>query len=281
MKLFKKTLSVLLAALLLGCTALVAFAADGDITVSLRVEGLDKCLFYDDVTVPADSTALDVLKKADASTETLTLNVSESQYGAYLNAINDLFAGSMTTKRWDGWMFRVNDVPSSVGIDAYKVEADDCIVVYYSDEYGDYGMLYPVLDESKLGEGKVSFTSTVTEYDSETGEPTEKEAAVTGYTLIWDGEEVTPDENGVVTLTEAQMTEGEHSVQIERYAENGLPTVLRFAPDYKINIAAPAQEPQEEPQNEPEQQNFFVKILNAIKSFFQKIIDFFKGLFTK
>ena len=64
MKLFKQTLSVLLAVLLLGCTALVAFAADGDLTVSMRVEGIDKCLFYGDVTVAAGATALDALKAA-------------------------------------------------------------------------------------------------------------------------------------------------------------------------------------------------------------------------
>ena len=271
MKLFKQTLSVLLAVLLLGCTALVAFAAEGDITVSMRVEGIKDCLFYGDVTVADGATALDALKAADAASDDLTLTVTESEYGAYLAGINGLFAGSQTTKGWDGWMFRVNDAAVSVGIDAYTVKADDVVVVYYSDEFGETGMMYPVMDDSKLGEGKLSFTSVVTEYD-ENWNAVEKTVAVTGYTLIWDGQKITPDEAGVVTLTAAQLGAGDHSVQIERYAENGLPTVLRFAPDYTVTIDA---------KEEPAQQNFFAKLLNAIKTFFQKIIDFFKGLFNK
>ena len=274
MKLFKKTLSVLLAALLLGCTALVAFAADGDVTVSLRVEGLDKCLLYQDVTVPAGSTAYDVLKTAADSTDTLTLTATESEYGVYLAAINGLYAGSLTQKGWDGWMFRVNDKAVSVGMDAYEVKANDAVVVYYSDEYGDYGMLYPVLDESGLADGKVAFTATVTEYDPVTWEPTEKEVAVTGYTLTWDGEKITPDENGVATLSFGQLIGTEHSVQIERYAElkdaDGkvtlLPTVLRYAPDYTVKVSAA---------------NPLVKILTFFKDLFQKIAAAFNGLFNK
>ena len=274
MKLFKKTLCVLLAALLLGCTALIAFAADGDVTVSLRVEGLDKCLFYDNVTVPADASALDALKAADAASDALTLTVTESEYGAYLAAINGLYAGSLTAKGWDGWMFRVNDEAISVGIDAYKVKANDAVVVYYSDEYGDYGMLYPVLDEAGLGEGKVSFTATVTEYD-ENWNAVEKEVPVTGYTLIWDGEKITPDENGVATLSFGQMIGTEHSVQIERYVElkdadgkvtNVLPTVLRYAPDYTVKVSAA---------------NPLVKILTFFKDLFQKIAGLFGNLFKK
>ena len=272
MKLFKQTLSVLLAALLLGCTALVAFAAEGDLTVSMRVEGIKDCLFYGDVTVADGATALDALKAADAASDDLTLTVTESDYGAYLTGINGVFAGTQTTKGWDGWMFRVNDASVSVGIDACTVKDGDKVVVYYSDEFGETGMMYPTLDDSKLGEGKLSFTSVVTEYDPETWEPTEKTVPVTGYTLIWDGQKITPDEAGVATISFGQLLGTEHSVQIERYAENGLPTVLRFAPDYTVTIEA---------KEEPAQQNFFAKLLNAIKTFFQKIIDFFKGLFNK
>lgn len=264
MKLFKKSLSVLLAVLLMGCTALVAFAADGDVTVSMRVEGLTECWFYGNVTVPADATALDALKAADAASEALTLTVTESEYGAYLAAINDLYAGSQTTKGWDGWMFRVNDVAPSVGIDVYEVKADDVIVVYYSDEYGDTGMLYPVADTSKLAQGKLSFTATVTEYD-ENWVPTQKDVAVTGYTLYWDGEKITPDENGVATIPAAKLLGTNHSVQIERYAENGLPTVLRYAPDFTVKV----------------EHTGFAKFLTVFVDLFVKIKAFFGGLFNK
>ena len=291
MKLFKKTLCVLLSALLIGCTALIAFAADGEITVSLRIEGIAACLFYDDVTVPAGSCALDVLKAADDASDELTLTIVDSVYGEYLSGVNETFAGSVAPSFYDGWQFIVNgekqiDETTTYehSMTSYIVAADDDIVVYYNDEFGATGFMRPVIDTSKLNEGKLSFTATVTEYDADWN-PTLKDVAVTGYTLIWDGERITPDENGVVTLTQAQMSEGDHSLQIERYAENGLPTVLRYAPDFTVKIEPAAQEPESEPESEPqaeqEQQNFFAKILSAIKSFFQKIVDFFKGLFNK
>ena len=277
MKLFKKTLCVLLAALLLGCTALTAFAAEGDVTVSLRVEGITDCLFYDNVTVAADATALDALKAADAASDDLTLTVTESDYGAYLAAINGLYAGSQTTKGWDGWMFRVNDEAVSVGIDAFTVSNGDSVVVYYSDEFGDTGMLYPEINLDGLMEGKISFTSATTEYDPETWEPTVKQVPVTGYTLIWDGEKIIADEEGVAHLTEAQIADGDHSVQIERYAENGLPTVLRFAPDYGVTIGS-AEDP-DDSQDQP--QGLFARIIAFFRNLFQKIAAFFGKLFNK
>lgn len=280
MKLFKKTLCVLLAVLLLSCTAMIAFAEDGGNVVSLRVEGITDCLFYGDVTVSDGATALDALKAADAVSDDLTLTVTESEYGSYLAAINGLYAGSQTEKGWDGWMFRVNGVAPEVGINAFVVKGGDVLVVYYSDEYGETGMYYPVLDDSLLlTEGKLSFTSTVTDYDPVTWEPTVQEVTIKGYTLIWDGARIQPDENGVVTLTEAQLQNGDHSVQIERYAQNGLPTVLRFAPDYSIKIEKSTEDPGTN--DTQDQQDFFAKILNVLKGLFQKIIDFFKGLFNK
>lgn len=278
MKLFKKTLCVLLAALLLGCTALTALAAeDEEYNVLLRVEGITDCLYYDFVTVPAGATALDALKAADAASDDLTLTVTDSEYGAYLAAINGLYAGSKTTKGWDGWMFRVNDEAVSVGIDAYTVNNGDSVVVYYSDEYGDTGMLYPEINLDGLMEGKISFTSAQTEYDPETWEPTVKQVPVTGYTLIWDGEKIIADEEGVAHLTEAQIADGDHSVQIERYAENGLPTVLRFAPDYGVTIGS-AEDP-DDSQDQP--QGLFARIIAFFRNLFQKIAAFFGKLFNK
>ena len=286
MKLFKKTLCVLLAALLLGCTALTALADDAETIVCVRVEGITECLYYGVVTVPAGATALDALKAAEAEDETLTLTVTESEgYGAYLLAINGLYAGSQTTKGWDGWMFRVNDEAISVGIDAYVVENGDDVVVYYSDEYGDTGMMYPEINLDDLLEGKVSFTSPVTEYDPETWEPTVTEAPVLGYTLIWDGVRITPDENGVATLTAKQIAEGDHTVQIERYAENGLPSVLRFAPGFTVSICGddePTDEPGDGQTDEQDQpQGFFAKLIAFFKNLFRKIANLFGKLLNK
>ena len=260
MKTFKKSLSVVLAALMLICAAIPAFAAE-EITVSLRVEGIEKCLFYGDVSVAKDATAFDALKAAADKDESLTLTTTESQYGIYLAAINDLYAGSQTEKGWDGWMFRVNDEAISVSMDQYTVKADDRVVVYYSDEYGETGMLYPVADTSKLADGKLSFTSTVTEYDANWN-MTEKEVVITGATLIWDGEKLTADENGVYTIPFMKLLGSEHNVQLERYAENKLPNVLRFAPDYTLKV---------------EHTNILAKLLTFFVDLFAKV----RALFVK
>ena len=135
----------------------------------------------------------------------------------------------------------------------------------------------PEINLDGLMEGKISFTSAQTEYDPETWEPTVKQVPVTGYTLIWDGEKITADEEGVAHLTEAQIADGDHSVQIERYAENGLPTVLRFAPDYGVTIGS-AEDP-DDSQDQP--QGLFARIIAFFRNLFQKIAAFFGKLFNK
>ena len=78
MKTFKKTTSVILCAvMLLCCFVPVAFAA-GNVTVKLRVEGIDSCIYYEDVTVSNGSTAYDVLKTADDTSDDLTVTAYDS-----------------------------------------------------------------------------------------------------------------------------------------------------------------------------------------------------------
>ena len=262
MKMFRKTLSIVMVILtVLMCLSVTAFA--GDATVKLRIESVDKCLFYGDVKVAEGATALDVLKAADAADDSLTVTIVESEYGLYLSAINGIYAGSYTEKMWDGWSYRVNEVAPAVGVDAYTVSNGDSMVMYYNDEWNT-GMQYPVAKTDKLSEGKIYFTSMDTVYD-ENWNATVAECAVTGYTLIWDGVKFTPDAEGVCTIDEKYLTAGEHSVQVEKYdAKTGLPTVLRFAPDFTVAI-----------EKAEEEKSLFDKI----KDFFNMIIEFFKNLF--
>ena len=262
MKIFKKSLSVILAVLMvLTCFGAVAFAANDEITVSLRVEGIKSCLYYGDVTVNGGASVLDVIKKADSLDDTLTVSVIESQYGAYISAVNG--EKEATFKGWDGWLFRVNDVEPSSGASFVTVADGDSIVLYYGDPYG-VGMQYPTIDTNKLTEGKISFTSLDTIYD-ENWNPTTAEVSVKDYTLIWDGTAIKADENGVCTIPEGKLTNGNHSVQIEKAAENGCPLVLRLAPDFTVAV-------------EKEAVSIFARILNALKNFFAKVVEFFKSI---
>ncbi|MBQ7687897.1 MAG: DUF4430 domain-containing protein [Clostridia bacterium] len=232
MKLFKKTLSVLLTALLLAACAVPAFA-EGTVAVSLRVEGLTECLYYDNVTVAENATVYDVLLAADEASDKLTFVFSDSDYGAYLTTVNGLEAGTKTELHYDGWQYHVNDADPGVGITACTVSADDRIVLFYGDEWGETGMLYPTVDMSKIKEGKIFFTAESTTYD-ENWTPTVTTVNVTGYTLIWDGKRITPDKDGVATVPVTKLGKGAHSVQIERIEKNGMPSVLRFAPDFTV-----------------------------------------------
>ena len=127
-----------------------------------------------------------------------------------------------------------------------------------------------------LADGRLSFTSVVTEYD-ENWNPVEKTVNVTGATLVWDGAEYTADENGVYTIPFMKLVGTEHSVQLVRTAENGLPTVLRFAPDYGVTIGS-AEDP-DDSQDQP--QGLFARIIAFFRNLFQKIAAFFGKLFNK
>lgn len=260
MKMFKKSMSILLVTLmLLGTFALSAFAADA--TVSLRIEGIDKCLFYGNVTVPANATALDVIKAADEADESLTVTVVDSEYGDYITDINGIVAGTYTDMMWDGWSYMVDGVAPDVGVSAYTVEDGDVIVMYYGDPWNT-GMQYPIANTDKIADGEISFTSMDTVYDENWNAVT-MECAVTDYVLVWgyNGKtvEITPDANGVCKIPYKYLTSGTHTIQIEKYdAKTGLPTVLRFAPDFSVEFS------------------FF----DGIKSFFKMIIEFITALFN-
>lgn len=241
MKMFKKSLSVILALVMIfGCMSVVSFAADGKATVSLRIEGIKDCFYYGDVAVSGSTTVLDVIKQADKDDNTLSVTVIPSIYGDYVKSINGLEAGKYTALGWDGWSYRVDGVEPDVGVGKYTVSGGETIVMYYADPWNT-GMQYPIINTKNLANGEVSFTSIDSVFDSNTFEMVEKERAVTGYTLTWGtGSKkvvLTPDENGVCKIPYKYLTLGKHSVQIEKYDEKtGLPTVLRYAPDFSVEI---------------------------------------------
>lgn len=239
MKIFKKSLSVILALVMIfSCMAVVSFAANDTKTVSLRIEGIKDCLYYGDVAVNGETTVLDVIKQADEADDTLSVTVVDSKYGDYITAINGITAGSYTLVKWDGWSYMVDGKSPDVGVSAYTVSGGESIVLYYADPWNT-GMQHPIINTDKLSDGEISFTSIDTVYEGFTS--TEKECAVTGYTLTWGTGskkiELTPDENGVCKIPYKYLTLGKHTVQIEKYDEKtGLPTVLRYAPDFSVTI---------------------------------------------
>ena len=227
-------------ALTLVLTAIPMFASADVLKVTLRVEGTEGNLFYGEITLDSaeEVTAADIIDKAAEENESLTV---EGASVGYITSVNGVAGGVFGG--WDGWLYRVNGLEPSVGVNEYAVSDGDSIVLYYGDPFG-VGMQYPELDTSDIANGVISVYSSDTVYD-ENWNATTVNNPVSGAVLTFDGTEYTTDEEGKVTVDASLLTAGKHSVQIEKTAENGCPLVLRFAPDAVVEIADEPAEPVE------------------------------------
>lgn len=212
-----------------------AAVATTDLTAHVRIEGIDKMLYNSDVTVKVKegekATAKSVLMAADEQSDALTIVGADANYITEVNGVKAATYGG-----WDGWMYQVNGVAAPVGIDAYEIAAGDSIVLYYSDEYG-IGMDYPVMNTEKLADKVLSFTSTKTTYDAE-GKASTQEVKVADMNVTIAGETFKTDANGEITLSDAAMKALPAEISISKYAENGCPLVLRYAPGTKVDAPA-------------------------------------------
>lgn len=241
----KKLIAIILALTLMLSFGVVALA-DELVTakITVRFEGIDGVIAYSDAfsisyILDEGMTVYELLQEFEKANENVTLTFKDSGYGPYLAAVNDIeeFANAAT----DGWQMRVNGTSPAFGISAQTVSDGDDIVLFYSDEYG-IGMQFPVIDDTKLlSDGTVRFTSLDTTYD-EQWNPTTAENPVVGAEVVWNGEKLTTDDDGVIRPTSRQAAY--NTVAISRYdEETGIPTVLRFAPDFYtrfVDVAADA-----------------------------------------
>ena len=270
MKALKKSVSLLLALIMLMSACCAFASAASDIKVNVRIEGINDKLFYGNVTVPSGATVLDAIKQADSVSSKIKVTVKNGAYGAYVTAVNS--EKEKTFGGYDGWNYRVNGVDPSVSMDKYKVKSGAKIILYYGDPYGK-GMQYPVADTSMLAAGYLSFKSTDTVYRAD-GTTKTTENISTGYILEWglgNGATVDlyPDENGLVYIDKEFLTKGEHSVQIIKTDDSGMPLVLRFAPDYMINVTEIADEKSDNPT---------INAIYEMRDFIEQIIAFIKEL---
>ena len=270
MKALKKSVSLLLALIMLMSACCAFASAASNIKVNVRIEGINDKLFYGNVTVPSGATVLDAIKQADSVSSKIKVTVKNGAYGAYVTAVNS--EKEKTFGGYDGWNYRVNGVDPSVSMDKYKVKSGAKIILYYGDPYGK-GMQYPVADTSMLAAGYLSFKSTDTVYRAD-GTTKTTENIITGYILEWglgNGATVDlyPDENGRVYIDKEFLTKGEHSVQIIKTDDSGMPLVLRFAPDYMINVTEIADEKSDNPT---------INAIYEMRDFIEQIIAFIKEL---
>lgn len=232
----KKKMMWMVVLLVCLCSGQVVLANEGN--VSVRIEGNAKTYFYDEVVLDSleskeGASVKEILQKINEENEDVVIEGLES---GFITKINEDLAGSFGG--WDGWLFTVNGVEASAGIADCYVKEGDAIVLYFGDPYG-VGMQFPIVDTEKLADGILRFTSADTTYD-ENYNPTTTINPIVGATITWGvGDEkttYTTDNNGEVVIEEKQLTEGKHTLQIEKVAENNLTLVLRLPSDYQVQI---------------------------------------------
>lgn len=239
MKVKKILCSALAAALAVSAFSFSAFAAEEkQMSVTVRIEGISKNLYYDTVEVPYTGDSLTVqnaLMYVDEKSDDITITGVEN---GWITAVND--DKQATFGGWDGWLYTVNGVSPIDTVNDHKLSDGDSIVLYYGDPYG-VGMQYPELDASKISEGILTFTSKDTTYDADYN-PIVTTNPVEGATVEWSTDDgnvsYTTDKNGSISIEDKYLTEGNHSIAINKLSENGIPLVLRLAPDYEVNVPA-------------------------------------------
>lgn len=224
------------------CTAIVlltAFvfsdteASAAGMTVSLRIEGTCNCLYENSaLIVAADDTATleDVVASSNSGGGPL-ITVEDGLQGIHITEVDGMYAADAGELNSGGWMATVNGKVAPQNLENTPVSAGDDIVIFYGDTAL---MQYPQVDISRmLSDGVVRFTSSVNTASDSTGNGVAAEAPIAGATVHWDGMAYKTDDDGEIII-DSTGAGVRHTVQIERYADNGLPTVLRFATGYSV-----------------------------------------------
>ena len=247
MKRLSKVLATALAVMMLCGIAIPYASADlakepraddgGSIYVSLRIEGAEALMYYNEaIEIAADSTVLGLMEAMDENVDTLEITIDSATYGyAYVPKINGLAESDYDG--YSGWMFLINGVSGNEGIADAVLSDGDAVVFYYSDQWGAPGFQFPDVDVSRLlSDGVIRFTSEDTDYDDDWN-PITATKPIIGATVVVGVEKFTTDDNGEIFIDDVSGLAGLLPLIIEKYdAETGVPTVLRYAPGYEIYV---------------------------------------------
>lgn len=247
MKAKKILCSALAGVIAAGVFSISAFADnEKQMSVTVRIEGISKNLYYNTVDIPytgENLTVQNALMYVDQQSDDITITGVEN---GWITAVNDEKQASFGG--WDGWLYTVNGVSPTDTVNDHMLSDGDSVVLYYGDPYG-VGMQYPEIDTSKITDGILTFTSKDTSYDADYN-PTVVTNPVKDAKVELGTEDgsisYTTDENGSINIDDKYLTEGNHSISISKVSENGLPLVLRFAPDRTVAFPSKPQEPSSE-----------------------------------
>ncbi|MDO4542784.1 MAG: DUF4430 domain-containing protein, partial [Bacillota bacterium] len=234
-----------------------AFAADESttLTVSVQIEGPKEHIVYApeyEVTInkAADQVTVgDVMRAFDADNEGITMEITETGYGAYISAINNMGERAMSV--YPGWQLAVNNEGLDTSMDNAKIkDGDELLCVYAAMGMTNPSGYYVYRDaDGKYTLGLVAYG----QVNIDKGDYGYYEAPLTGTTVYLDGKVLdgVTNEEGEIAIPANLATGGEHIIQVERYAEGAVinddidaipantpvPNVSRLSPDTYIEIS--------------------------------------------
>jgi hypothetical protein len=231
---------MLLVSLLLFSASVFAQSAD-TLRITVRIEGIADNLFYQTENIPHSGSlsVKEALEHIDDKYDNLEISGLAENFITAVNGESSGFFGG-----WDGWLYRVNNTDAAVGIHEYQLQEGDTVLLYYGDPFG-VGMQFPEVDDSRIGQGILKFTSNDTTYDAEYNSTTTVNPVVSATIFWYTGDTsviYTTDAQGEIRIDQNNLTEGPHRIQAEKTAgdtlKDGLylPLLLRFPPDATVRV---------------------------------------------
>lgn len=225
-----KLMAVILVLALFSGTAL---AVSTQAVVSLRIEGMQENFYFNSkitVSLSETGTLRDVINSLSSISDVPKITVINEKEDSRITQIGALKEKSIGGPFDDGWMIRVNGKNVGKAPDVAEIRPGDEIVIYYGDPSI---MQYPEIDLTRMiTDGIVKITSADTTVDDK-GNIYITQSPVAEALVTWDGMTYKTNANGeiIIDSTGAGIR---HTIQIERFYANGMPTVLRLAPEYFV-----------------------------------------------
>lgn len=203
--------------------------------VSIRIEGKTDTLYNNTITVEHSGVICkvsDCLTTLNSLDKDIAIVIENGSWGPYVSSI-----GGEAEEGYYGWSYLVNGISPSVGVGEYNVTDGDEIVLYY----GGYPMAFPQISMTyDNGTAILKFETEYTDWSS--GTPVTFMQPISDATICFgygenERRNFTTDSDGKIVIEAEYATGGEHSLQIDKKDQNGIPTVLRFPADYKLTLA--------------------------------------------
>lgn len=262
-KKFLRVMSLLLSVMMFfGCVVVAnAEEATEKITVSIRVEGRTKNLANREIPVPKSTTVKEIIDGANLDVE----------YDEKYN--NDIVSvkGEQETK--SEWQYAVGGKIRKEDISVYKVEEGTEIILFNAAE----NAVMPSWNADEVAvSGVITFMGT---------DKNGATAPIDDATILWEvaalRESHKTDKKGKIYLPQESLEAGRHSVQIEKLNNEGVPTVVRFAPGTEIDVPKIEAGEKGEMTLFDEIYYFFLDIFEGIvevwKFYINAIVGLFKG----